>query len=47
MFFQANHRGFYGTGLIPCPDLGPGWYFQQIVRQHGSSAGQFDVYYYR
>ena len=32
---------------MPCPSLGPGWYFQQVVRQQGKTAGKFDVYYYR
>nr|CAB3263665.1 ZF(CXXC)-4 zinc finger protein [Phallusia mammillata] len=37
---------YYGTGKLPCPDLGEGWFFEQIVRQQGKSAGQFDVYYH-
>ncbi|XP_076804654.1 uncharacterized protein LOC143448693 isoform X2 [Clavelina lepadiformis] len=46
---SSNHRKnaqYYGTGKLPCPDLGDGWFFEQIVRQQGKSAGQFDVYYY-
>nr|XP_026696414.1 Zn-finger (CXXC)-4 isoform X3 [Ciona intestinalis] len=44
--FPPKNLFYYGTGKLPCPDLGEGWYFEQIVRQHGKSAGQYDVYYY-
>jgi len=48
LIFQINRNDvYYGTGLMPCHDLGDGWYFEQIVRQQGKSAGQFDTYYYR